>query len=94
MILRCLSIERRICSWSCSKRAVQDCFDTSLVTIQRQASCFFVHYSLRLYNKTKRNIFIRSVRLIRIALNNGYALIFQYALKRQVRLKTRVYGIL
>ena len=60
-----------------------------------------MHNSLRLHNKTKRNIFIHSVRLIRIALkngyivktNNGYALIFQYALKSQVRLKTRVYGI-
>ena len=41
------STKRRICIWSCSKRAVQDynSFDTSLVTIQ--ASCFFfVHNSL------------------------------------------------
>ena len=47
----------------------------------------------------KIKILIRSVRLIRIALkngyivktNNGYALVLQYALKRPLRLKIRVY---
>ena len=57
MVICCFSIERRICSWSYSKRAVQDLFNTSLVTIHRQASIFFcVHNSLRL--PTKRKTFI------------------------------------
>ena len=77
------STERRICIWSCSKRAVQDCnsFDTSFVTIQ--VSWVFlctIVYTFRTFNKEKQLI-------MGTITNNGYALFFP-----NMRLKIRVYG--